>query len=289
MKHRSQPPQALLFLCHRTEKGFIDRYKALATSFSRYGEAYFVFDSTANPLPEHLKCLRHFEFSSHSLKALGYKWLQDSLMPGHVHFPVLEFALKHPNYSHYWVVEYDVRFTGPWRLFFWLARRTAADFIATHLSHYNEQPFWYWWPTYSNPDKDHDVSSCVRFFGPLYRISRAAVEFVDAQLKAGCQGHQEVVIPSLLHEAGFSLMDLSRSGSFRGLSPWSLYTRSNRDVWGALVYSSMRFRPPMDFSGIRPFTFYHPIKDPYYGYPAFLKYLHRITYGRGNQTRGKAK
>ena len=194
-------------------------------------------------------------------------------MPGHVHFPLLEFALKHPQYSHYWVVEYDVRFTGPWRLFFWLARHTDADFVATQLSRYEEQPFWYWWPTYRGPDRTPDPKHCVRFFGPLYRISRAAVEFIDAKLKAGYQGHQEVVLPSLLCEGGFRLMDLSSCSSFDALSSWSWYTRGRRDVWGALAQSSMRFRPPMNYPGLRPFTFYHPVKSHYFGYSALLENL----------------
>jgi hypothetical protein len=219
--------------------------------------------------------MRHFEFSTDSLKALGYTWLQDSLMPGHVHFPVLEFAQKHPNYSNYWVIEYDVRFTGSWSLFFWLTTRSTADFIATHLSRYEEQPFWYWWPTYSCPDKTQKIESRVRFFGPLYRISRSAIEFVDTKLKAGCQGHQEVVLPTLLNEAGFSLVDLSGSSSFEKLSPWSWYTRSKRDVWGALKHSSMRFRPQMTLSGHRPFTFYHPVKTPHYGFSALFDYMRR--------------
>ena len=271
----SQRPQALLFLCHRAEEGFLNHFKSLAKSFRRHGDSYFIFDSSTSGLPDQLRSVPHFEFSMESLRALGYHWLQDSLMPGHVHFPVLAFARNHPEYSHYWVIEYDVRLTGPWRLFFRMASRNRTDFVATHLSRYPEQPSWYWWDTYSCPDMPISVEDRIRFFGPLYRISRPAIEFVDEKLRSGCRGHQEVVLPSLLNEVGFSLTDLSGISSFRCLSFWSWYTRSKRDVWGALANSSMRFRPPMDLPGYRPFTFYHPIKNSSYGLPALISRVFR--------------
>jgi hypothetical protein len=265
-------PQALLFLCHLSDTGYIDLYRSIARAFKPYGDAYFVFDISERPLPDVLHGLPHFTFSSSSLKKLGYEWLQDSLMPGHVHFPMLDFALQHPDYENYWVIEYDVRFSGPWRLFFWWSQHLDADFIASHIYRFDEQPFWFWWSSLTSPDKQIDPKSCVRFFGPLYRISRQAVGFLDASLKNGCKGHQEVVIPSLLHHAGFQLMDLSRKCSLGKTPVWSWYTRAReRDAWGALNDSSMRFRPTVDAWGMRPLTLYHPVKTPDTGFVAFMR------------------
>lgn len=267
--------QALLFLCHRTESGFIKRFKALEKAFEPHGHAFFVFDTSASSLPAKIESLRYFTFSKSSLNALRYPWLQDSLMPGHVHYPILDFALKNPQYSHYWVVEYDVRFTGPWSIFFRWARRSDADLLCTHLSRYEEQPSWWWWPSFSHPDKRIEPRACARFFGPIYRLSREAVLFLDSQLKSGWQGHQEVVIPTLLSHAGLRLQDLARDSSFACQSGWSWYTRSKPDPRGELAGSTMRFRPPMAHVGFRPLTLYHPIKSADYGYQAFTTIVRR--------------
>jgi hypothetical protein len=268
--------QALLFLCHRSESGFIARFKALEKAFKPYGDTFFVYDASHAPVPDLLKALRHFAFSRASLDALSYPRLHDELMPGHVHFPMLDFALQHPAYAHYWVIEYDVRLTAPWRLFFRLLQRSKADFIGTHLRRYAEQRAWYWWPSFSAPDQTVDVTGCVRFFGPIYRISRLAVELVDARLKSGYKGHQEVVLPTLIASAGLSLQDLTRSSHFGCSTRWSWYTHQRADRAGYLAKSSMRFRPPMDNAGMRPFTLYHPVKSAHFGHHVLLDMARRM-------------
>lgn len=268
--------QALLFLCHRSEPGFIARFKAMEKAFSSYGEAFFVYDASKMPMPASLTALRHFAFSNASLNALGYPRLHDELMPGHVHFPMLDFALQHPAYAHYWVIEYDVRLTAPWRLFFRLMRRSDADFIGTHLRRHDEQRAWYWWSSFAPPGQPADVNACVRFFGPVYRISRAAVQLVDAKMKAGYKGHQEVILPTLIAGAGLSLQDLTCSSRFGCATRWSWYTHQQADRAGYLTKSSMRFRPAMDHAGMRPFTLYHPVKSVHFGRHVLLEMARRM-------------
>jgi hypothetical protein len=283
MQHTHNQSQALLFLCHLTDQGFIDHFQTLSNSFRYYGDAYFVYDVTRKELPDELENINHFTFSLDSMRRLGYTWMHDSLMPGHVHYPVLEFAQKYPNYSHYWVIEYDVRFTGPWRLFFWLAYKKNADFIASHIYKYDEQPFWHWWSTYRCENSIKDNSSLIRFFGPLYRISRPAIELIDSKLKYGCSGHQEVVLPTLLSNAGFRLLDLSNSSGFESFTNWSWYTRDNKDKWGGLDNSSMRFRPPLSTSGSRPLTFYHPVKTQPHKTSMLSTFINRIINYHGKK------
>jgi hypothetical protein len=265
--------QALLFLCHRSEPGFISRFKSLEKAFKRSGDAFFVYDTTSTPMPDSVKALRHFAFSKSSLDALSYPRLHDELMPGHVHFPMLEFALRHPEYSHYWVIEYDVRLTAPWRLFFWLLRHSKADFIGTHVRRHEEQRAWYWWSSMKHPDHPYDPHTYVRFFGPIYRISREAMLLVDSKLKYGWQGHQEVVLTTLIARAGLTLQDLTCSSHFGCPTIWSWYTYQRADRAGYLVDSSVRFRPPMTASGMRPFTLYHPVKSAHTGYPELLDWM----------------
>ena len=268
--------QALLFLCHRSEPGFISRFKALEKAFRVHGDAFFVYDISETSTPDPIRALRHFTFSKSSLNALGYPRLHDELMPGHVHFPMLEFALQHPDYTHYWVIEYDVRLTAPWRLFFRLLQQSKADFIGTHLRRYEEQRAWFWWSSFSHPDRPADLNACIRFFGPIYRVSRDAVLLLDSKLKSGFKGHQEVVMPTLIASAGLSLQDLSCGGHFACPTRWSWYTYQKADRAGYQAKSSMRFRPPMEHAGMRPFTLYHPIKSADFGYQSLRHRMLRM-------------
>lgn len=251
--------QALLFMCHLYDETHLKLFRQLEQAFQPYGDAYFIFDATRG-VPDEISALRHHVFTLQSLQSLGYTWLQDTLIPGHAHFPVLEFAKGHPDYTHYWVIEYDVRFTGPLRWFFAWANRQTADFLATHLNTQTSHPDWHWWPSYQHPRAGLTVHKLIRFFGPLYRISSRAVLLADAQLKLGFKGHQEVILPSLANAAGMKLMDLSTAGEFGKPGIWSWYTREAKDPKGLLKRSTMRFRPVLQSTGIRPLTFYHPIK-----------------------------
>jgi hypothetical protein len=262
MKPADSGRQALLFLCHRQEPGFIRRFRALARAFKPYGDAYFIVDSSTQPVSDAIRALRHSSFSLESLKSLGYAWMHEDLMPGHVHFPLMDFAARFPDYTHYWVIEYDVRFSGPWRLFFWRMQFSRADFLATHLSHHEDQPSWWWWDTFSSPDSALTRADCARFFGPLYRISRPALTYVDAALKAGYSGHQELILPTLLMLGRFKIQDLSTRSSFPCPTRWSWYTRKDTDIGGGLGESSMRFHQGFAHQGRRLLTLYHPIKTP---------------------------
>lgn len=274
-KPETSQRQVLIFLCHRTEPEFIARFKAIESAFKPQGDAFFVFDNSDTELPPSIKALRHATFTKTSLNALGYPRLHDGFYPGHTHFPMLDFAIKHPSYSYYWVVEYDVRLTCPWGIFFWLLRHSHADFIATHLRRFQEQQAWYWWPSFSHPEESVDLKTCIRFFGPISRMSREAVQLVDSKLKSGWKGHQEVVIPTLIAAAGLQLQDLA-SGSYFGChTKWSWYTYQKADRAGYLAKSSMRFLPPMESLGLRPFTLYHPIKLEKSGYQLLLDRVRR--------------
>lgn len=253
--------QALLFLCHRKEPRDLQFFAQLKRAFASLGDAFFIFDVTQNELPESILKLPHHTFSLSGLQSLGYPWMHDQLIPGHASFPVLQFALQHPEYAHFWIVEFDVRFTGPWGAFFSLASRSPADYIGTHLTRYADQPEWYWWSSMHRPQGAIENGRLVRSFGPMYRLSREAVQVIDADLKGGCIGHFEVMLPTLTEHHGLRLLDLRKNPHFPRLLPWDLYTQGDDKPHPNLPPSTFRWRPSMPYAGWRPFTFYHPIKS----------------------------
>jgi hypothetical protein len=51
-------------------------------------------------------------FSYESLSKLNYPKIEQSFLPGHAGFPVLQFFRDDPDFDYYWLIEYDVRFSG---------------------------------------------------------------------------------------------------------------------------------------------------------------------------------
>ena len=64
---------------------------------------------------------------------------------GNAELPVLLFYRHHPNYRHYWIVEYDVRYTGPWNQFFSAFTTSDAHLLGTSLVQFAECPSWSHW------------------------------------------------------------------------------------------------------------------------------------------------
>src|SRR5579871_1591844 len=46
---------------------------------------------------------------------------------GHNDLPVMQFYRKFPHYEHYWIIEYDVYYSGNWREIFDALKTSKAD------------------------------------------------------------------------------------------------------------------------------------------------------------------
>ena len=88
----------------------------------------------------------------------------------------------------------------------------------------------------------------INSFNPVYRISHAAFQYLDRQLKSGYMRHHEVLIPTVLRNNGFTLADLSNTAN--GLTP----------VLSVCTLHTMRWKPVVVFPGILRNKLYHPVK-----------------------------
>ena len=66
------------------------------------GEAHYIYGKTA------------LERLPYSRKLAETDW---TTLTGSHDLPVLQFWLENPNYSNYWIIEDDVRYSGSWRRF----------------------------------------------------------------------------------------------------------------------------------------------------------------------------
>lgn len=70
--------------------------------------------------------------------------------PGNNIFALLDFCRHHP-YRYYWLVEYDVRYSGEWVDFFKQFEYDESDLLGTTLHDYAYKPSWFWWSSLKTP------------------------------------------------------------------------------------------------------------------------------------------
>jgi radical SAM protein with 4Fe4S-binding SPASM domain len=255
---RSPPKQVFLFLCHFVSSHVFDEYKKIEQETVDIGDSVYLLHVKSYDIPPLLQGHKFFLFSSRSLYDLGYTIFGKTLVPGHTHFPLMQFFRENPDYDYYWVIEYDVRFSGKWGYFFNYFSKTEKDFLSSNIRTYQEQPDWYWWSSLRHPQKVVSYKNYLRSFNPIYRISKSSLIFLDDCLKNGWIGHYEILFPTLLYREGFSLMDFGGTGKF---TPPELknkfYTSSERST---LLEGTFRYRPVMSEIGNEKDKLYHPVK-----------------------------
>ena len=198
----------------------------------------------------------HFIVTNKQLLELGYAVdINKSLIPGNCHLPLMYFFSKH-KYSHYWYIEYDVRFSGNWHYFFSYFNKSEEDFIASHVRFYKDEPDWIHWKSMGHPFQKIDYSKMLKAFCPIYRVSYNALAAINNKQKEGWVGHQEVIFPTFLHELGFSIRDFGGAGYFVQAGDENLFYNDS------IISNSMRYRPEHIFYSFKKKNkLYHPVKS----------------------------
>lgn len=247
--------QALIIVGHKFDANILAMHRLLSKSFHEYGDVYLILNrNNINMKPSVNRNIINITFKE--TLSLGYTPIQDTIVPGSNHFILLWFYRRFPYYKYYWSIEYDVAFSGNWERLFALCESRYAHFLSTHIKHYIEDPYWYWWEYLYGNMSQIGIYDRLRSFNPIYRISNEALSLIDKTLLAGSYGHHEVLIPTLLYSKNFSIEDFGGTGCF---TPKSFINKIYiQDEYGG----TMRFRP----SFRREDTFlyknklYHPVK-----------------------------
>ncbi len=201
---------------------------------------------------------------------------------GHVDLIVLHFTRAHPDYAQYWVVEYDVRYSGSWRRLFEDLRQQPADLLAPALRARSDDAAWAWWNGFA-PAAPLAVDQQLCCFMPIFRVSRAGVAAVDAAWRAGWAGHSEAVWPSAIHAAGLVVAEPGGNGRF---TPEALRGRHFSCAPTSLMLApgTLLFKPPLYRMGSRRDMLWHPVK-PFWWRAEFRQALQdiRIALGFGRR------
>ena len=137
-----------------------------------------------------------------------------SVVTGNCIFPVLMFLKTAKDFEYVWRIEYDVRFSGDWRLLLQFFADNNSDFLGTTLFRYGFRPEWNWWRSLKSPIHDLGKKSLLRGFFPVFRLSRKACAILEKAYQAGWTGHYEVSIPTILNVYGCSIEDIGGDGEF---------------------------------------------------------------------------
>ncbi len=217
--------------------------------------AGFIADPAQVPEVPGIPCF--FSFAD-DLAELGYPGLA-ALKP--IHIDMFRIFRSYPNYRHYWMIEFDVRYTGDWAVLMRELSDSPADVLSTVVQTRAEHPNWGHWTSFCAagavlPDAHH-----VKIFTPMTRLSNAAMRVIDAAQQAGWTGHFEVLWPTAAAAAGLLIEDIGGKGSFTPPSRYGRhYTTSAFHV--NLTPGSFAFRPaiPESYVSRRPAALWHPIK-----------------------------
>ena len=257
------PRTAILFFTHVFDPSVRTAFEQLRKEASGAGDLFVLTEATG-PVPPWAGRVHRFDFSQLRQHYPGV--MGEHIIPGNAHLPVLAFHEAHPEYDYCWIIEYDVRFSGSWAVFFDEFQHTTADLLATHIRRYQDEPAWYWWRILRAPDGPVPPEKCVRAFMPAYRISRRAFDVLKPSGMHGWRGHYECLIPSVLSSHGLSLEDIGGDGDFTPPDRRYRFYSSFGFLGRLWHFGSMRFRPPLVLWGGRRDFLYHPVKSGYGGW-----------------------
>lgn len=251
---------AILLAAHQLTKYIIEQYYRLYEATKETGDLYMLIeDGDLMKIPENI---RYYSFSVNSLNALGYTPIEETIVPGSNHFQVLQFFKEHPDYDFYWNIEYDVYFNGNWQNLFIAYKNVETDFISSHIKLYSEQPYWCWWSSLQLKTLLIGQENYVRSFNPIYRLSNKALKEIDKELKLENAGHHEVLIPTILYNANFSIEDWGESNHFSTANRKRCFYSPGKD--DSDINCSMRYHTPFNRMCIEKKgpddLLYHPVK-----------------------------
>lgn len=275
---RSKMPgnTAILILSHVLNREVMAFFRKMKKECGDRHDIFFLADNTTEVFNSFKTNEDFFLFTTRSLQSLNYSGrsaiiYQDksresnpyhkdfNFTPGSTDLPVLLFYKDRPGYDYYWIVEYDVRFSGAWRSFFSAFADSRADLLGTTLTRYADIPDWYHWPSLAVANMRIGRESYLRGFFPIYRLSNRALARLDSDYRTGVRGHYECLVPTVLHHAGMTIEDIGGEGPFvRPENRNRFYY--NTPTSETLAPGSFVFRPVMARAGKQHDMLWHPVK-----------------------------
>ena len=257
--------KVVLLSTHIVNEFVIQKYRKLCSDLDK-GEYDIILllnihDGCEWNVPDDVVC---FTTNCDSINALGYEPIEETLLPGSCHFPVLRFYTDVPSYKFYWFIEYDVEYTGNWLTLMKDCDESLSDydFLSCYVERFDENlnQNWPWW--YRSNHVGFTLNDCIKGFNPICRYSNEALSHIDIYQKKGYSAHSEVLITTCLYHGGFKIGDFGGIGEFVPQGYQRRYYIP--DQFGG-EKGTMRYRPiytlgEIEQTGLQDKLF-HPIKQ----------------------------
>jgi hypothetical protein len=260
--------EAVLFRTHRINPTIgreIDRLRSEVTDCDHFVVGYVKGNATVAAAPDDT----HRMYRRSDLIELPYPnktiFVDWNTPIGDNDLPVLAFYRENKGYDFYWIVEYDVRYTGHWATLFGELRSSDADYLGTTIQDFDQNPRWAWWHTLVNAPTGK--LQRVRCFSPFCRLSNTALSAIDQWYCDGGAGHYELTWTSICKTKGLRIEDIGGRGRYTP-EPWQGQHYSNTPLKPNLSPGTFVFRPPFKEDlvpaesqkyGGRPML-WHPVK-----------------------------
>lgn len=257
--------EVVLLATHFVDDSVINKYRRLNSELDKKKYVVILLVNTEEgklfEFPNDIIC---YFTDSNSLNELGYNPIEETLLPGSCHFPVLRFFIDNPMYMFYWFIEYDVEFTGNWSVLMneCSIKLHNYDFLSCHIERYNidKNRDWPWW--YMGNNLHTELNKCIKGFNPICRYSNEALGYIDACQKKGCSAHSEVLITTCLYHGGYKIGDFGGDGDFVPNGFTQKFYIPNKNV---VNDGTMRYRPVYTSEEIKRSNLqnilFHPLKE----------------------------
>jgi hypothetical protein len=275
--------RAVLYITHFVDETVETEFRKLHADLRERADALVLFNTPDRArVPERLEALPNFVTIESELMKLPFvEKLKLDLHGYNMDLPVIAFFQANPHYQYYWVIEYDVRFSGDWRRLLEGFEASEADLLCTNLYRFSVNPTWHRrYPAMPPAGQSVRDEERVHAFLPIYRISAGALTRLVEAYKEGWSGLYEATVPTILERAGYTLEDFGGDGEFvRQGNRNKYYLSSHRTQ--SMSPGTFVFRPVFLSPGRRPNTLWHPVKPgfSFKGEPRrqrVLRYAYRL-------------
>ena len=251
----------VMFQAHATTLATLREYRSISEAVAGIAESRLLLHSTTDRDSPCSLPRDSYVVTDATLAGLGYPQFEPGVSAANVHFPLLQFFAEHSRYDFYWLLQYDVRFTGSWRDFFQAFLGNTVDFLTSHIREYADEPNWHLWRLLHHPKHYIPYSKRVRSFNPVCRMSRSALVQLEEAHRGGWAGHFEVLVPTLLRQNGASLQDLGGCGKFVPEEARNcFYLEGPENANGILDGGTLRSDPVFQEVGPEKNKLYHPVR-----------------------------
>ena len=252
----------ILFMAHYLSPGILTEFRSLHDSCSPEFSVVMLYDNSRKDFEPSLFTgeSQYFLYDLNTLAASFPTMIGKNMIPGNGVYPVLQYAESRRTFSFLWRVEYDVRFSGDWKILFRHFVDNDSDLLGTTFYRYEFRPGWNWWKSVKSPDRELKKEELLRGFLPIFRLSHSSCNILTSAYRKGWTGHLEASVPTILQCNDCTIEDVGGDGEFVRPENRNRFYTNTPSAPGLAPGTFVCPPHPCQYSNV-PNMLYHPVKE----------------------------